>query len=84
MNKAHEKNPSYGILKTKRNMFVVNHFAGAVDYTIDGWLEKNRDLLSEDAINCLATSANPIVLAMAASLREALGAKKKRTVGGEE
>ena len=34
--KAHEKHRRFGKLKTKPTWFVVNHFAGPVEYSSDG------------------------------------------------
>lgn len=44
------KHPNYTAPKRERTKFIINHYAGEVTYEITGFLEKNRDLLSEDII----------------------------------
>ncbi len=41
--------------------FMVNHYAGDITYVTEGFLEKNRDLLHEEGIDLLKSSANTIV-----------------------
>jgi myosin heavy subunit len=43
--KYHKTVPVFHKDLTKRNMFSVVHFAGMVNYNVDGWIEKNRDTL---------------------------------------
>lgn len=51
-------------LRTKAAWFVVNHFAGPVAYCTDSFLEKNRDQLSNDIIECMGASGNPFVISL--------------------
>ena len=36
--------------------FIINHFADNVEYTMDGFLEKNRDTVLEEQINIIKAS----------------------------
>eukprot|EP00736_Rhodelphis_marinus_P000848 Rmarinus@m.12468 len=47
--------------KLKRNCFTVRHYAGGVMYTVDGFLEKNRDSLNQDVMSCLTKSRSSFV-----------------------
>ncbi|GMM36936.1 myosin 1 [Saccharomycopsis crataegensis] len=40
------------------NGFTVKHYAGEVDYTTDGWLDKNRDPLNQNAVDLLIKASN--------------------------
>lgn len=42
----------------------MRHFAGAVEYTVSYWLDKNKDLLSNSCKECLALSSLPLVSAL--------------------
>jgi myosin protein heavy chain len=44
--------------------FTVEHYAGAVEYTTQGWLETNRDPLSEGLVGLLASSSDPFIASM--------------------
>ncbi|GAA5812558.1 hypothetical protein MFLAVUS_006015 [Mucor flavus] len=37
--------------------FVLKHYAGDVEYSVDGWIEKNKDPLNEDITRLLARSS---------------------------
>lgn len=50
--------------KRKPNDFGVNHFAGEVMYTVDGFLEKNKDTLSSILVNLLKKSTLNVVSTM--------------------
>jgi myosin heavy subunit len=39
-----------------RNAFCIRHFAGQVTYDVDGFLDKNRDTLTEDLVDMLRSS----------------------------
>ena len=39
-----------------RNAFCVKHFAGEVTYDVTGFLDKNRDTLTEDLVDMLRSS----------------------------
>lgn len=41
--------------------FTINHFADKVEYTSNGFLEKNRDTVMEEQIAVLRSSRNPLV-----------------------
>jgi myosin heavy subunit len=47
--------------KDARECFSVVHFAGTVDYNVEGFLEKNRDFLHEDIEKVLAASAHTLL-----------------------
>jgi myosin V len=44
-----------------RDMFTITHYAGAVSYTVFGFLDRNKDNLPEDLRALLSTSSNSIV-----------------------
>mmetsp|Transcript_14121 Transcript_14121/g.39515 ORF Transcript_14121/g.39515 Transcript_14121/m.39515 type:complete len:1451 (+) Transcript_14121:776-5128(+) len=52
--------------------FCVNHYAGPVEYTTSGFVEKNRDKLPKEATELLQTSFNPFIRLLA-SLMESSG-----------
>ncbi|CAM9020097.1 unnamed protein product [Wickerhamomyces anomalus] len=43
------------------NKFSLKHYAGDVEYSIDGWIEKNRDPLNDNVIEILAGSSNQFI-----------------------
>lgn len=54
--REHDNHPNFRIVKHKVGFFTVQHFAGPVEYTAHGFLEKNRDQLSADLLQCLQKS----------------------------
>ena len=47
--------------KGQESTFVVNHYAGGVAYSVEGFLEKNRDMLQPDIQSFMAGSKNALV-----------------------
>lgn len=55
-------NPHYKKLnKFDAKRFVINHYAGDVTYEIEGFMEKNKDLLSDNIMETMSSSAHPLV-----------------------
>lgn len=52
----HASNKRFAKVKLDQSSFIVNHFAGSVQYKIDGFLEKNKDQLSNDAISFILST----------------------------
>ena len=50
------KNKKYGKVQFKDFNFKIVHYAGAVDYNVEGWIEKNKDPLQEDIEKCVKSS----------------------------
>jgi hypothetical protein len=61
--------------------FEVHHYAGPVEYTTDGFVEKNRDELPKESIELLNGSNNPFVMHMSEILTDA---DKNASGDGEE
>lgn len=60
--KQHKGHRRFDEIKTKPSWFVVKHFAGPVSYCSESFLDKNKDQLSNDIIECMGiSSANPYV-----------------------
>lgn len=59
--KEHEQHLNFDHIKHKPGFFLVKHFAGPVMYTAEGFMEKNRDQLSADLVQCLQRSLRPFV-----------------------
>lgn len=51
--------------KDKRDCFWVKHYAGAVKYTVHGWVEVNMDLVPEAFVPVLQSSKSKVVKEMA-------------------
>ena len=47
--------------KTKPTVFSVIHFAGAVEYIVEGWLDKNRDTMSPTMRQTMQESNMPLI-----------------------
>jgi hypothetical protein len=54
--------------QTATFLFSVHHYAGPVEYTAVGFIEKNRDELPKEAIDLLTNSMNPFIRTLACIL----------------
>lgn len=60
----HKVNKRFGIINVKPDWFVIHHFAGPVPYCIEGFVEKNKDQLSQDLQHVIRASDNPFVVSL--------------------
>ncbi|EYC34474.1 hypothetical protein Y032_0001g434 [Ancylostoma ceylanicum] len=63
---ALKKNSQLQMPRIKSTKFIVKHFAAEVPYTVDGFLEKNKDAVSKQLLELVAKTKFPL-------LREILG-----------
>lgn len=61
LNQTFAKHPCYQYPKTAKPIFTVVHYAGAVTYDIEGFLEKNKDSLGEDVARAVRGSKSSFV-----------------------
>ena len=64
INTAFKKNVAFGEQKTSPTTFAVHHFAGEVTYDVTGFLEKNKDPISQDLQVLVEFSDDPFVATM--------------------
>ena len=57
----HGANVFFEKKKLSKNEFVVHHYAGSVSYTVDGFLDKNRDTLKVGWKSMLRASTDPLL-----------------------
>lgn len=60
----HESNPRLEKARLSNTQFVLHHYAGAVTYDAEGFVEKNKDSLQSDLLELLATSSNALIALM--------------------
>jgi myosin heavy subunit len=56
------KHDSFDRGKSVHDGFVVKHYAHNVKYNVEGFIQKNSDLLTEDITGCLSASSSPFVV----------------------
>jgi myosin heavy subunit len=61
LEKTFLKRPEFERPRTQNLQFVIQHYAGPVSYCISGFLEKNRDLLSVNVLDCMKKSESLFV-----------------------
>ncbi|EKX73815.1 myosin, putative [Theileria equi strain WA] len=78
----HANHKRFAKVRTDQTSFIIKHFAGEVKYKIDGFLEKNKDQLSDDAINFIISTKNKPIKAIFESYFGAIGPtkNKKKTI----
>jgi myosin heavy subunit len=71
--------------KTKPDFFAVHHFAGAVEYNVKNFLDKNRDTLSQSSRDTMSGSSIDLIKSLFELPPSAEGSKKgsKSTLGGQ-
>ncbi|KAI9341648.1 P-loop containing nucleoside triphosphate hydrolase protein [Obelidium mucronatum] len=64
LDKTHDKNKYFSKPKLKTNAFSIKHYAGEVLYTIDGFLEKNKDALQDELYDLISSSTYPFIASL--------------------
>ena len=79
---SHRKNSFFGKApRGSSTIFVVEHFAGGVSYGVDGFLDKNRDVLQPDIASFLSESKMGLLAELFPPLKPARG--RAATLGGQ-
>lgn len=52
---------SHAHFSSNSDGFLIKHYAGEVDYKIEGFCEKNRDVLFQDLVDLMKTSSEPFI-----------------------
>eukprot|EP01060_Flectonema_neradi_P039446 TRINITY_DN868_c0_g1_i1.p1 TRINITY_DN868_c0_g1~~TRINITY_DN868_c0_g1_i1.p1 ORF type:complete len:1427 (+),score=281.74 TRINITY_DN868_c0_g1_i1:715-4995(+) len=73
------KNPFFSVKKFSKNSFMIAHYAATVNYTVEGWLDKNRDTLKPAMRLLMRASTVPFIAGLIEAPDENA---KKDTVGG--
>eukprot|EP00746_Dinoflagellata_sp_MGD_P150905 gnl/MRDRNA2_/MRDRNA2_82663_c0_seq1.p1 gnl/MRDRNA2_/MRDRNA2_82663_c0~~gnl/MRDRNA2_/MRDRNA2_82663_c0_seq1.p1 ORF type:complete len:1276 (-),score=281.97 gnl/MRDRNA2_/MRDRNA2_82663_c0_seq1:67-3462(-) len=79
---VHKADPAFSVPKLgkmKELQFSIRHYAGEVMYTASGWLERNKDSISDDVLTCMRASSNSLIAEIFA---EAPPVKETETKGG--
>jgi len=82
--KQHKGHRRFDEIRTKPTWFVIKHFAGPVNYCTDGFLDKNKDQLSNDIIECLGGSSNSFVQKLFQNDKKFADVLQKPEGGGQE
>lgn len=61
MTGARDRRNSTGVVVGHHEVFVIKHYAGHVDYTASGWLDKNNDRLLSECEALICDSSQPLV-----------------------
>merc|ERR1719261_618053 len=61
LEKSYGLSALFHMVKRRRERFVIQHFAGPVEYDSEAFLAKNKDTLSSDVVQVMKASANPFV-----------------------
>jgi myosin-7 len=56
-----QEDTAFSTPKMANNTFGIKHYAGDVNYTVTGFLDKNRDAISDDIIELIKSSKNKYV-----------------------
>jgi len=83
MNEHHARNAVYQRDSKRPTRFMIKHYAGLVAYEVDGFLEKNRDTLTEDLLDVLRTSKHALVNTLFPTTQTVSTAEKKASLGSQ-
>ncbi|VDM23737.1 unnamed protein product [Toxocara canis] len=82
---THASNPVFARSKqsarnTTISHFSVVHYAGMVQYNIDGWVEKNKDAVERSGLEVLSQSCKPIIKALFPKLDEEMTRSRRQSL----
>ncbi|KAA1113840.1 hypothetical protein PGTUg99_026504 [Puccinia graminis f. sp. tritici] len=79
------KNPNPKFIKSRFNStagFIIQHYAGHVEYRTEGWLEKNKDPLNSNLTNVLASSKDKFIATLFEEYRDSNSQSAGPVTGG--
>ena len=78
----HGANPFFAKKVLAQNQFIVHHYAGSVSYTVDNFLEKNRETLKDGWRLLVRASADPLIASFVGAPAAKEKAERRVTAGG--
>eukprot|EP00435_Cladocopium_sp_Y103_P004881 s1097_g1.t1 len=82
--RLYEQHRHFGHDRLKKGSFIIRHFAGPVTYQCTEFLEKNKDELSADLVQCLKDSEDPFVRDLFEQLDRVFGVSGAGAGGASE
>eukprot|EP00927_Polykrikos_kofoidii_P033783 TRINITY_DN28629_c0_g1_i1.p1 TRINITY_DN28629_c0_g1~~TRINITY_DN28629_c0_g1_i1.p1 ORF type:complete len:1639 (-),score=351.19 TRINITY_DN28629_c0_g1_i1:61-4977(-) len=79
--KQFDKHARFAFVRHKPTLFTVKHFAGNVEYVVEGFMEKNKDALLEDLVESCYGSSSPFVKSLFEDLHAKLEADAQPAKG---
>jgi myosin heavy subunit len=80
---AQKKNKKFEKVLKNPNQFYILHYAGKVKYDTAGFLEKNRDTLSPDLLDMLATTQHPLLQILFPASEAGATTSQKKSLGAQ-
>lgn len=68
MTKSHNKHVNFEAPKTRKDVFVIKHYAGDVVYDIVGFVEKNKDKMGNEVAHMACSSGDTFIRALFSSI----------------
>ena len=75
---AHSKSAIFQKPLRAQTTFIVHHYAGAVMYESTGFMEKNKDTLSEDLLELLSKSAMPFMAELFPNMGQKVASRERK------
>ncbi len=75
---AHSKSAIFQKPLRAQTTFVVHHYAGAVMYESTGFMEKNKDTLSEDLLELLSRSSMPFMAELFPNIGQKVASRERK------
>eukprot|EP00397_Hematodinium_sp_SG-2012_P000681 GEMP01000682.1.p1 GENE.GEMP01000682.1~~GEMP01000682.1.p1 ORF type:complete len:1744 (+),score=360.23 GEMP01000682.1:121-5352(+) len=78
--KLHDQHPNFRYKRNKPTSFMILHYAGPVDYLADGFIDKNKDSLSDKLVDLLREADSQTVRSIADSPAQASAASPRAAI----
>lgn len=81
---AHKEHPNFARPVKIANSFTVTHYAGAVTYNVEGFLDKNRDQMFDDLVRVINRTKIPLIQQIVSAKETSAAAASAAAPGGKK